>query len=104
MGSIGERRVKLGRALGAQAAVVFAGGLRPRNYAANYAAYRSDSHFLYLVGRHLPDAALVVDGARSTLYAAPPTAEDELWHGPSPSLDALAAEIGCDVRPLDELP
>ena len=83
--------------------MIFAGGLRARNYAANYADYRADSHFLYLVGAHLPDAALVLSKKGATLYATEPTEDDELWHGPSPSLDALGHAVGCAARPLTEL-
>ena len=44
------RRNALAERLGDAAALVFAGGLRARNYPANVFPYRADSHFLYLVG------------------------------------------------------
>ena len=66
------RRKALGKALGDRAAVIFAGGHRSRNYPANVYPHRSDSHFLYLVGAPMLDAALVIQGERSELFVIPP--------------------------------
>ncbi|HEX3595688.1 MAG TPA: aminopeptidase P family protein [Polyangiaceae bacterium] len=79
-----------------------AGLPRPRNFAHNPYPFRAESHFLYLVGRGLEGALLVVDGERTTLYAEPPQLDDALWFGPKPSLAALSGELEIAVRPLSE--
>ncbi len=99
------RRNALGQRLGDGAALVFAGSLRSRNYPANFAPYRADSHFLYLVGTGIPDAALLVHGGRSELFIPPQDEDDPLWHGPQPGPSDIAAATGVDaVRSADELP
>lgn len=98
------RRARLAQALGGAPALVVAGLPRARNYAANTYAFRAESHFLYLVGRHLPGAALLVAEGGATLYAPPPDADDALWHGPSPTLAELSRELGVDVVDVAALP
>lgn len=99
-----SRRSALADALGDRAAVIFAGGQRSRNYPANVYPYRADSHFLYLVGAAMPDAALIMHAGRCELFVVPPDADDALWHGASPSLASLKKATGVDaVRPLTEL-
>ena len=99
-----NRRSALADALGDQAAVIFAGGQRSRNYPANVYPYRADSHFLYLVGAGMPEAALIVNDGRCELFVIPHDADDALWHGASPSLAAIGKATGVDaVRPLSEL-
>ncbi|MBM4374658.1 MAG: aminopeptidase P family protein [Deltaproteobacteria bacterium] len=89
--------------------VLIAAGEAPsRNYAANRYPFRASSHFLYLVGRPLSGAALLLANGRSVLFTHPPDPEDALWHGPRPALDAVSHELGFadeggDVRPLDSL-
>lgn len=98
------RRSALADALGDRAAVIFAGGQRSRNYPANVYPYRADSHFLYLVGAAMPEAALIVHAGRCELFVIPPDADDALWHGASPSLAAIKKATGVDaVRPVSEL-
>lgn len=98
------RRRALAAALGPRAALVFAGGLRGRNYPANPYPFRADSHFLYLTGAALVDAALLVHGERSELFVVPPADDDALWHGQVPDASELARTIGVDaVRSTDEL-
>ncbi|MEM9452750.1 MAG: aminopeptidase P family protein [Myxococcota bacterium] len=100
-----SRRTVLAEHLGDATALVFAGGLRARNYPANVFPYRADSHFLYLVGAALPDAALLVQGKRAELFVPPQDKDDPLWHGPLPGPDDIARATGVDaVRPLDDLP
>lgn len=98
------RRTQLSNALGGLPAVLVAGKHRTRNYAANRYAFRAESHFLYLVGAQLPGAALLVDGARSTLFVVPPASDDALWHGETDSLDTLRERAGVDaIEPIDKL-
>lgn len=104
-----DRRKRLLAALASQPSApnkiaIFAGVPRPKNYAANTFAYRAESHFLYLAGFPLPHAALVADGGTWTLYAEAQTPDDELWHGPMPSLARLGEALGVEARPLSELP
>ncbi|HEX4335082.1 MAG TPA: Xaa-Pro aminopeptidase [Polyangiaceae bacterium] len=83
---------------------LFPAGLpRPRNFAHNPYPFRAESHFLYLVGRGLEGAVLLVDGERTTLYVEPPHPDDALWFGPKPTLDELSHLLDIAVRPLDEL-
>jgi len=98
------RRLALAEHLDGGAALVFAGGLRSRNYPANYVTYRADSHFLYLVGAGIPDAALLVHKGRSELFVPVQHEDDPLWHGPRPGPGDIAGATGVDaVRPATEL-
>lgn len=100
-----RRRTALAQRLGDAPALVFAGGLRAINFPANVYPYRADSHFLYLVGTGIPEAALLVQGGRSELFMPAKDEDDPLWHGPQPGPDDFAAATGVDaVRSLDELP
>ncbi|HET9957164.1 MAG TPA: aminopeptidase P family protein [Polyangiaceae bacterium] len=97
-----ERRQRL-QALLDRPAVLVSGFARPRNFTANPYPFRAESHFLYLVGRHLEGAVLLVDGKGSTLFAEEADPEEELWTGRMPSLEELAKSCGLPVRPLEEL-
>lgn len=104
-----RRRAALRQRLGDAPVLVFAGGLRARNYPANVFPYRADSHFLYLVGAAMPEAALLLhrdrDGDRAELFVTPKDEDDPLWHGPTPGPDDVARATGVDaVRSRDELP
>lgn len=74
-----------------------------RNYPGNPYPFRASSHFLYFVGAALPGASLLLAGGEATLFVPPPAPDDALWHGPTPSFDALGAELGLAVRPTTEL-
>lgn len=95
--ALAVRRTRLSNALGALPALIVAGSHRTRNYPANRYSFRAESHFLYLVGAQLPGAALLVDGARSTLFVVPPADDDPLWHGEVESFDELRARTGVDA-------
>lgn len=97
------RRHRLAEHLGDVPALLAAGAAQPRNYPANAHPFRASSHFLYFVGLAVEGAWLLIDGPEATLFVTPPAADDELWHGPTPSFAALGEAIGCDVRPRDEL-
>jgi Xaa-Pro aminopeptidase len=99
-----RRRDAVAHHLAGRPAVVFAGGPRGRNYAANIYPYRAGSHFLYLVGRALSDAVLWIEGDRRELFVVPPAADDALWHGHVADADELASATGIErVRPLAAL-
>jgi Xaa-Pro aminopeptidase len=97
------RRAALSARLAASA-LLAAGFARPRNFVENRFPFRASSHFLYLVGRHIEGAALLVDGDGAVLYAEPPDPAAALWTGREPSLDELSAELGLAVRSMDDLP
>ncbi len=82
---------------------VFGSGIaRVRNFEGNRFPFRAESHFLYFVGRHIEEAVLCFEHGRATLYMEPPDPEDALWHGPEPSLEGRAEELGLSVVPLSE--
>ncbi len=97
-----RRRARLQQSLSGPALVV-SGFARPRNFRGNRYPFRAESHFLYLVGRSLEGAVLALSPGRAVLYAEPPDPVEALWSGPMPSLDALAKELGFEVRPIAEL-
>lgn len=102
--ALAVRRTRLSNTLGDLPAVLFAGSHRARNYPANRYPFRAESHFLYLTGLQLPGAALLVDGARSTLFVVPSASDDPLWHGESESLDMIRKRAGVDaIEPIEKL-
>ena len=96
------RRQRL-QALLRRPALLASGWPRPRNFPHNCHPFRAESHFLYLVGRQLPGAALWIEPEHARLYATPPDPDARLWHGPEPTLAELSVELGLEVRPLEEL-
>jgi len=99
-----SRRAALGRLLDGRPALLFAGGLKARNYPDNVYPFRADSHFLYLTGASLPNAALLVRDGRWQLFIEPEGEDDALWHGPHPDGKEIISRTGVDtVRPLTEL-
>ncbi|MCS6856602.1 MAG: aminopeptidase P family protein [Sandaracinaceae bacterium] len=85
-------------------ALIFAGHAPPRNFPANTYPFRASSHFLYLVGMSIEGAAILVhpDGS-STLFVPTPSPDDELWHGPSPSLETISSLLGIEAQPFEGL-
>lgn len=84
--------------------LTFAGGMRPRNYAANPLEYRANSHFMYLTGASIPDAALWMHAGKSELFLNVPDDDDALWHGPSLTTEELRVRLGVEaIHPMDRL-
>ncbi|MBD2109741.1 aminopeptidase P family protein [Nodosilinea sp. FACHB-13] len=77
--------------------VLWSGQAVSRNFPANTYPFRANSHFLYFAGLPLANAALHLEGGRLTLFMDETSTEAALWHGPSPSRDAIAADIGADA-------
>ncbi|MFQ4135609.1 aminopeptidase P family protein [Nodosilinea sp. PGN35] len=77
--------------------VLWAGQAVARNFPANTYPFRASSHFLYFAGLPLARAAIHLAGGQLTLFMDDTSPEAALWHGPSPSRDAIAAEIGADA-------
>jgi Xaa-Pro aminopeptidase len=93
------RRQRLHAALGAldvDLVLIVSGRPRSRNYAGNVYPFRAESHFLYLVGRAIQGAALVLDRGKALLFVEPPASDDPLWHGEVPGFDAIRADTGVD--------
>lgn len=80
-------------------ALIAGGAPLPRTYAANTWPFRAHSHFLYLVGAHLPGAYLLLDDDPA-VYAPEPHADDALWHGAATTFGDWALWLGLPVRPL----
>ncbi|MFO7562809.1 MAG: aminopeptidase P family protein [Enhygromyxa sp.] len=98
-----QRRRSLGARLDGPA-LLFSGVARPLNYPANVYPFRPDSHFLYLTGAWIEDAAVLVDGERDVLFMPPFDPEELIWHGPSPSADEFKAATGvAEIRDIAEL-
>ncbi|MEL6778418.1 MAG: aminopeptidase P family protein [Cyanobacteria bacterium J06597_16] len=84
--------------------LLWSGTPKPRNFAANVYPYRASSHFLYFAGVSLENAAIRLENGRLTLFMDNTTVDDALWHGPLPSRDVIAEQIGAtDAHPLSEL-
>ncbi len=85
--------------------VLWAGQPSPRNFPANTYPFRANSHFLYFAGLPLANAAIRLEGDRLILFVDEATPAMALWHGPTPSREELAAQMGADAAyPLAELP
>jgi Xaa-Pro aminopeptidase len=98
-----RRRRALAARLGGPA-LLFSGVARPCNYPANVYPFRPDSHFLYLTGAWLENAAILVDGERGVLYMPAEDPEDVVWHGPSPGWAEMKEATGVtEVRDIAEL-
>jgi Xaa-Pro aminopeptidase len=73
-------------------------GQRPaRNFAANQYPFRASSHFLYFAGLPLERAVIHLQHGRLTLFLDDPHPAGALWHGASPTRDAIASQIGADA-------
>lgn len=95
-----RRRAKLAAAL-KRPLLVFAGHAPARNYAANTYPFRAGSTYLYFGGPPLEGAALLIepdsDGDKGcTLFRVPAGPDDDVWMGPAPADEALAAAAGID--------
>lgn len=84
--------------------VLWSGQPSARNFPANTYPFRANSHFLYFAGLPLMQAAIHLEGGRLTLLMDETTPESALWHGPSPSREQIAEQIGADAAlPFDHL-
>lgn len=105
-----ERRSRLLELLGKTAAgnaelegMAFAAGWsRPRNFAHNVFPFRAESHFLYLVGRHIEGAVLLFTEGKWELLVLPSDPEAALWHGPQKSEQEWQDELCLPVRSFDQ--
>ena len=98
-----RRRQKLAQIFSAP--VMIGSGQAPaRNFPANTYPFRANSHFLYFAGKPLVNAVIHLCQGKIALFWDEPTPEDALWHGPVPSRDDIARDIGADTAfPLTQL-
>ena len=101
-----NRRCKIQDALESKTcAIICAGEPARRNFPANhYQGFRASSHFLYLVGQHLPGAILLLSNTEACLFHHEATKSSALWHGEEKSFVQLSTELGCDVQSLSKFP
>lgn len=98
-----DRRQRLAAQF-AHPVLLWAGQRPSRNFPANTYPFRASSHFLYFVGLPIEGAVIHLDRGKLTLFTADPSPGSALWHGPSPSREDLALQIGAAAaRPLSDL-
>ncbi len=98
-----SRRNRLAEEVGGPI-LLLGNGIRDRNLPGYGVPFRQDSTFLYFVGSAQPDCAALLHEGVFTFFAPQVGPDDALWHGPSPSLEALGQHLGADrVRPFDDL-
>ncbi len=84
--------------------LLWSGTAKSRNFAANIYPFRASSHFLYFAGLPLQNSAILLNGGQLTLFLDESTPDDALWHGPTPTREEVARQIGADqAYPLSEL-
>jgi len=84
--------------------ILWSGRSSPRNFPANLFSFRASSHFLYFAGLPVENAAIRLENGTTTLFMEPASPASALWHGESPTPEAIAEVIGADtVYPLSEL-
>ena len=83
--------------------VLFAGGLRGRNYAANPYPFRADSNFSYFFERPEPSSAALFDPEDKsvTLFLPARSIDDVIWHGAIESFDEARARHEVSSREVD---
>ena len=98
-----QRREKLAKLIDFPA-IFWSGSPSPRNFSANIFPHRPSSHFLYFAGLPLKNAAIRLEAGKLQLFVDNPGKSSALWHGETPSRDAIAQQIGADeAYPMAEL-
>ncbi len=98
-----QRRQRLAQMMD-RPAIFWSGRAPARNYPGSPYAFRANSHFLYLAGLPLENAAIRIEGNKLELYLDEGGPSAALWHGETPGRDAIASAIGADAAfPLSEL-
>ena len=83
-------------------AAIGSGLPRLRNFEGSAFPFRASSHFVYFVGRHLPESLIAFDAGKAVLYTPPEDPQAALWHAPAPSLSELSRELEMEVLPLSD--
>jgi Xaa-Pro aminopeptidase len=98
-----QRRLKFSSLFKGQA-LLWSGLAPSRNFPANRYPFRSSSHFLYFAGLPLQGAVLSLFDGQLTLFMDDVSSEDALWHGSSPTVHQIAAQIDASAYyPLSHL-
>ncbi|GBF82505.1 aminopeptidase P family protein [Aphanothece sacrum] len=98
-----QRRQKLAQLIDIPV-ILWSGKAPSRNFRANRYPFRASSHFLYFAGISLENAVIRLENGQLELFIDDPAPESTLWHGETPTRDAIAAIIGADrAYPLEEL-
>jgi Xaa-Pro aminopeptidase len=98
-----QRRVKLAQLID-HPVILWSGNAVGRNFPANKLPFRASSHFLYLAGVSLQNAAIRLVAGELELFMDNPPPEATLWHGATPSRDDIGGMIGADrAYPFPEL-
>ncbi len=102
-----HRRQVLKQLVGKGLVILFGNNESPANYPANgYAPFRQDSSFLYYFGQHHDGLVGVIDidNDKEWLFGDDIDVEDIVWMGFTPSIKALADEVGvAHSAPLADL-
>ena len=99
-----QRRQRLARSI-AFPVILWSGCPCSRNFPANTYPFRTSSHFLYFTGLPLSNAAIRLMEGKLELFMDDETPASILWHGPSPTREQVAQQMGADAAfPLAELP
>jgi Xaa-Pro aminopeptidase len=103
-----ERRRKLAKSMG-KPILLMGNGHRARNLPMSPLPFRQDSTFLYFSGCDHPKAAMhILPDGDTTLFLPTPTADDPLWHGPTPGFEETRVEYGMEnvmgIESLDDYP
>ncbi|MBW4417840.1 MAG: aminopeptidase P family protein [Myxacorys californica WJT36-NPBG1] len=84
--------------------LLWSGQRSSRNFRANTFPFRASSHFLYFAGLPLENAVICLESGKLALFMDEASPADALWHGASPTREAVAAQIGADAAyPLSKL-
>jgi Xaa-Pro dipeptidase len=94
-----ERRNKIRDAVGGGVILWLGHMLQPRNYTDNTYPFRQNSHFLYYMGLHEPDLAVLSYPERDNdiLFAKPTTMDDIIWSGASQERMNMARQAGIET-------
>ncbi len=101
--SLRQRRQRLAAHF-AHPALLWSGRSSSRNFPANTFPFRASSHFLYFAGLPLENAVIRLYDSRLELFWDEESVDGALWHGATPTRDAIAHWIGADAAyPLNKL-
>jgi Xaa-Pro aminopeptidase len=101
--TLAERRQRLATLIDFPV-MLWAGSGSARNFPANKFLFRASSHFLYFAGLPLERAAIRLDQGKMTLFMDAESPASALWHGESPTPEAIAAQLGANtVYPYSKL-
>lgn len=99
-----ERRLNLADMLPGIPVFLASGCDRFRNYPGHTFPFRASSHYLFFGAPNRSGHVLLILNGEATLYRPAPDADDEVWHGPSESLEDLQSRYDFkEIKTMDEL-